>query len=1172
MAEITFFQIVQIVLLAWSIQRQQEMQRRMAAMQDAQKGFEFTTEGESAPVPVVYGRNLIGGSRVYHKTSGNYNHAGIGSNAKEFVKSLTSSQDAGKNDFLFFQQVLAHGEISAVHEMVIDDARFFSNSDFDPGLRANVYLAGNQADPMMTANFSERSTATFTDLAYASICLKLNRDEPQFNGGVPQIQFMIDGLKVNTIIRTGAEGSYSYSLSTSKSYSNNPAYCLLDYLLSSKYGRGISVNQIDLASFYNAAQVCNTIVRSNVELQGNIWKPSDGSRNIINRNLPLYECNITLDTTVAVRDNITSLLETMKGAELLWSSGKYKLLLQYPASNNDIQLAGTITDDDLLRDTISIKWPSASERLNYVTVKYKNEAVNFKEDTVSWPPKTGTVFTTFRNEDNGVPLESEFFEPGIKDYYHALSKAEERVRRSRYSVIYSFTTRIKGAVYEPGDIIRLESTILDIPYEYLQIQSIKFNEDYTASIEAVRFDSQMLAWNVDDNEPSKVIPSYSFTLSPPTNLSYLPYTGSASNYAYGILQWIPPEDDSANSYLIEYKKSSDALYTQIGETTGISFEIFGFAYGYYDFRVRSKSLGGNLSTYSQSISVLISDSTDFSPFFTLSDDVVLTNGKIDSRLIIDIVSEEPPFFLGYETEVKLSSSPNDIWISLGISKSTRVIFPGVIDNELYEVRVRIVNALGNVGSYTTDTRVIIGKTAAPSIPFNLVAIGGYKMITLRWVNPSDADFSHVEIYRNTVNNSSGSSLIAIENSDSWIDTGLDMNVTRYYWLRAVDLSGNKSDLSSGVSANTEFIDSASFSAEVINLFSEAGAYGIEPVSVLPSVGDFEGQIKFDTVNHKLWRWDPVAAMWTDDIFSIEAGTVDAASFTEGIEPISIVTSLPRPIEYTGPLIVFNTSNNKIYRYTGSEWTSIVPATDISGQVTNAQIEALAASKITGTLTNEQIAELNAIKITGQISSTQISDGAISTPKLATGAVTANTIAANSITSAAIQSGAITTAKLAAGAVTANEIAANTITASNIAANTITGTKIAADTITSANIAANAITASELASDSVIAGKIAAGAINTSALQANIINSSHIQAGTISGDRIAANTITGGLLATSGIITTSAQISNAVIDNIVAKNIAVGTGTSGARLVMTNTYIKVYDAAGTLRVQIGDLSV
>lgn len=124
--------------------------------------------------------------------------------------------------------------------------------------------------------------------------------------------------------------------------------------------------------------------------------------------------------------------------------------------------------------------------------------------------------------------------------------------------------------------------------------------------------------------------------------------------------------------------------------------------------------------------------------------------------------------------------------------------------------------------------------------------------------------------------------------------------------------------------------------------------------------------------------------------------ISAAKFASGLEPVSIVSALPSATGYTGPKTVLLTTDNKLYRYTGTAWTGAVPAADLTGQITE----------------------------------TQITDGAISTPKLAAGSVV--------------------TAKLAAAAVTANEIATDAVTANKILAGSVTAAKMAADSITAGN--------------------------------------------------------------------------------------------------------------------------
>jgi hypothetical protein len=79
-------------------------------------------------------------------------------------------------------------------------------------------------------------------------------------------------------------------------------------------------------------------------------------------------------------------------------------------------------------------------------------------------------------------------------------------------------------------------------------------------------------------------------------------------------------------------------------------------------------------------------------------------------------------------------------------------------------------------------------------------------------------------------------------------------------------------------------------------------------------------------------------------------------------------------------VYFNTSTNKLRRYTGSAWTYSVDTDDFDAQITDAQIAGMAAAKLTT-----------------QITTTNISDNAITTAKIGAGQVVANSIAAYAIT-------------------------------------------------------------------------------------------------------------------------------------------------------------------------------
>ena len=101
----------------------------------------------------------------------------------------------------------------------------------------------------------------------------------------------------------------------------------------------------------------------------------------------------------------------------------------------------------------------------------------------------------------------------------------------------------------------------------------------------------------------------------------------------------------------------------------------------------------------------------------------------------------------------------------------------------------------------------------------------------------------------------------------------------------------------------------------------------------------------------------------------------------------IVSALPTTSLFEGR-VVFLTTDDKLYRYTGSGWTASLAAADLTGQIT----------------------------------STQITDGAISTPKLAAGSVETAKLAASAVTTDKLAVGSVTAAKMAVtelSAITAN---------------------------------------------------------------------------------------------------------------------------------------------------------
>ena len=501
-----------------------------------------------------------------------------------------------------------------------------------------------------------------------------------------------------------------------------------------------------------------------------------------------------------------------------------------------------------------------------------------------------------------------------------------------------------------------------------------------------------------------------------------------------------------------------------------------------------------------------------------------------------------------------------------LSSTNSYTIQPVLNGYDYEIRVRAVSYLGVRGPWLGSSIASEGDVTPPGTPLGLAAVGANKFITISWINPADQDLAYVEVWENSTNNLSTATLVGTSSSTNFIRPNLANNTTRFYWVRAVDFSLNKSPYTSSVSATTLLISPNDFDQAVNDLFTEAGAFGIEPVQSLPATGGFDGQLVLLLPDITIYRWDEATSSWSTEVYTgsaLEAGSVGYTAFASGIEPVGVVNTLPTVSGYVGPSVVILTTDGKLYRLVSGAWTTAIDTDDLEGQLGanlfsndlrpiervsslpstglfqgrvvllttdnklyrytgNAWTSTVPTTDLTGQILGPQIGD-------GAVTSTKVGDSAITTAKIAVAAVTSDIVAAGAITSTKIVDGSISTAKIAAGAVTAGtiaagaitagKIAANAVTAGTIAAGVVTANTIAADAITSDKIAANAVTATEIAAGSVNADKIAAGAVTTNKLAAGAVTANEISAGAIVADKIAASAVSADKIAANAVTAT-----------------------------------------------------
>ena len=237
------------------------------------------------------------------------------------------------------------------------------------------------------------------------------------------------------------------------------------------------------------------------------------------------------------------------------------------------------------------------------------------------------------------------------------------------------------------------------------------------------------------------------------------------------------------------------------------------------------------------------------------------DGTFVNATILSWTEATNSFVSGYEVEWRPAV---DSSYSSTTTTDTSIELSPIIDGISYVYRVRAVGSLGNKGPFTSITFTSGGDVTAPNPPTNVAVEAGYKYLTVTFDLPTAADFNRVEIYESATNNFAAAVSIGFTSGNRFVRTGLSNSVTRYYWVRSEDFSGNLSNFVGPVNATTFLVGESDLTQDLIDTIEAAG---VEAVNSLPVSGDFDGQIVFLLTDSTLYRWDATTSTWSTELYT-----------------------------------------------------------------------------------------------------------------------------------------------------------------------------------------------------------------------------------------------------------------------------------------------------------------
>ena len=644
---------------------------------DFETGILLNKQSNDASIPVIYGTRLVGGTRVFMETSGT------------------------DNTYLYMAIILGEGEINDITEIRIDDkavtwsgdladntqrtvgsgdSNFYKDSASLITVEPHYGTDGQSASSLLSTLSSWGSNHKLSGLAYLALRFTWNQDA---FSSIPKVQSVVQGRKVVTLASNLSEETASFS--------SNPAFCLLDYLRNTRYGKGIATADIDLQSFYDASQVCVTQVT-----------PYSGGSDI-----NIFDCNAVLDTSKKIIDNVRTLLSGCRGY-LPYTSGKYKLIIETTGSASI-----TLTEDDI-EGGYTLNSENKNDKYNRVIVSFINPARNYQVDEVQFPPIDDSGLTsadqhaTMKTADGGFLLEGKFDFQTITSPYQAEEMAEIILRRSREALKLNINVAGDGYDLAIGDIVNITHSSLGFSAKAFRVLCITFNEYFSLGLTLVEYQASHYTWaskTVVTSTPSTTLPN-PFVIQPPASVTL-------------------------TDTLVEYN-----------------------------------------------------------------------DGTVIVALDVAVGASPDSFVDFYQVEYKLSTDSNFIIYAQGSGLNHRVL--NVIDQKIYNVRVKAVNSFGVSSSYVSATRTIVGAIEPPSDVEDFACNVVGQEAHLGWTQISDLDlaFYSLRFSEETDGTADWQNSVALVEKVSRPATSISVPARAgTYLIKAVDKLGNFSSNATAVISN-----------------------------------------------------------------------------------------------------------------------------------------------------------------------------------------------------------------------------------------------------------------------------------------------------------------------------------------------------------------------------------
>lgn len=579
-------------------------------------------------------------------------------------------------------------------------------------------------------------------------------------GYVPRTASNVVGPPVTDAVYPGFwDGSF-----TGYGWTDNPAYCLRDLLLSKRYGLGeyLTANQIDDAALYQIGRYCDELVPNGL----------GGFE-------PRFTLNCVINNRDEALDVVRSLLSVFRGMGL-WDGTKFTIVQDRPGEGVTMQYTPANVEDG----TFNYQGSSSKHRHTVAVVAWVN------------PEKT------YQTDYEYVEDSAAILRYGVKKLeltaFGCTSRAQaQRVGRwALYSELYeteivTFTVGLDSMLVRPGDVIQImDPGRLASPMNAGDESDRMGGRLIGAAAGQVTLDAAVTLLAGETYNLSVILPDGSVE----ERQCYVSGTALLTGGTGDTLSTLSPFSATPNpgAIWLVYRETLQpfiARVLSVTATDGHKFTIT--AHKHYPDKY---AMVENGLAITQPVNTNLPDPGYCPPPSNVTAQEVVYTTSTGITLADIEVSWTPPasgLIVGYEVAYRGVTASD--WTRLPRTALPTADIQNVQPGE-YEVQVSSVNYAGTLSVPVFVTTTSTGKVTPPGDLVSFVATGQVMQIGLRWTYPPEKDLKLVELWAATVNDRN----LAIKLTelafpqDTYTHLGLGLNVHMYYWMRVKDTSGNYS--------------------------------------------------------------------------------------------------------------------------------------------------------------------------------------------------------------------------------------------------------------------------------------------------------------------------------------------------------------------------------------------